>query len=139
MLRGKWCRPLVVAAFFALLVPLLLTGPGLYGDGGGNQYDIPERADLEYPNLSFMLNQLVARVEQEKTCPREAAQTSPVHQGSSIAVTIYLSDHMADAVQFLDENGASPRNVGQDYIEAYVPVTLLGLASERPGVTQVRG
>ena len=39
---------------------------------------------------------------------------------------------------FLEDNGGSPRNVGEDYIEAYVPVSLLGQVSERPGVIRVR-
>ena len=42
-------------------------------------------------------------------------------------------------MQFLQDNGGDPRNVGEDYIEAYVPVTLLGAVSEQPGVIRVRG
>ena len=41
-------------------------------------------------------------------------------------------------VEFLEDNGGDPRNVGEDYIEAYVPVTLLGELSEQPGVTRVQ-
>ena len=41
-------------------------------------------------------------------------------------------------VAFLEENGGDLRNVGEDYIEAYVPVMLLGPASEQPGVLRVR-
>ena len=40
-------------------------------------------------------------------------------------------------MSFLENKGGSPRNVGEDYIEAYVPVTLLGQASEQPGVIRV--
>ena len=53
-------------------------------------------------------------------------------------MTIYLSGSVGGVVAFLEENGGDPRNVGEDYIEAYVPVTLLGLASEQPGVLRVR-
>ena len=56
-----------------------------------------------------------------------------------MAVTIHLSGNMDDVVQFLEDNGGDPRNVGEDYIEAYVPVALLGQLSEQPGVTRVRG
>ena len=45
---------------------------------------------------------------------------------------------MDEVVSFLEDNGGSPRNVGEDYIEAYVPVTLLGQTSEQPGVIRVR-
>ena len=39
---------------------------------------------------------------------------------------------------YLEDNGGDPRNVGVDYIEAYVPVSLLGPLSLQPGVTQVQ-
>ena len=48
-------------------------------------------------------------------------------------MTIYLSGGVDEVVAFLEENGGDPRNVGEDYVEAYVPVSLLGLASEQPG------
>ena len=56
----------------------------------------------------------------------------------SLAVTIHLSGNVAEVVDFLEGNGGDPRNVGDDYIEAYVPVTLLGELSEQPGVLRVR-
>jgi hypothetical protein len=61
-----------------------------------------------------------------------------VSQEESVAVTIYLSGNVDEVVSFLEDNGGSPRNVGEDYIEAYVPVTLLGQTSEQPGVIRVR-
>ena len=45
---------------------------------------------------------------------------------------------MDAVVRFLEDNGGDPRNVGEDYIEAYVPVPLLGQLSEQPGVIRVR-
>ena len=36
------------------------------------------------------------------------------------------------------ENRSDPRNVGEDYVEAYVPVALLVEASRRPGVRRVQ-
>ena len=53
-------------------------------------------------------------------------------------MTFYLSGNVDEVVSFLEDNGGDPRNVGEDYIEAYVPVTLLGAASEQPGVLRVR-
>ena len=138
MRSGSWSRILLIVALVAVTIPLALTIPRASADGDDDQYTIPEKSDLKYPNLGYMLNQLVLRVEAGESLAEEAAGDSPVHQGSSMAVTIYLSDHVADAVQFLEDNGVSPRNVGQDYIEAYVPVTLLGVASKQPGVRRVR-
>ena len=89
---------------------------------------------MKYPNLGSRLDELVASVEAGQTTAQEAA----VHSGALVAVTIYLSGGVDEVVAFLEENGGDPRNVGEDYVEAYVPVTLLGPVSEQPGVLRVR-
>ena len=98
---------------------------------------LPEKPDLKYPNLGSNLDQLVASVEEGETSAKEATEDAPVHQEASVAVTIYLSGNLDDVVKFLEDNGGSPRNVGEDYIEAYVPVSLagagLGTARRHPG------
>ena len=99
---------------------------------------IPERRELKYPNLGSHLDQLATRVEEGEATAQDAAGEAPMHQGESVAVTIYLSGNVDDVVKFLEENGGDPRNVGEDYIEAYVPVTLLGRLSEQSGVLRVR-
>ena len=111
------------------------------GDGAGGDdqaLPIPDKEELNYPNLGSRLSGLVASVEAGKVTAREAAADTPVHSGESVAVTIYLSGSVDEVVAFLEENGGDPRNVGEDYIEAYVPVPLLGPVSERPGVIRVR-
>ena len=99
---------------------------------------LPEKPELKYPNLGSNLDQLVASVEEGETSAKEAAEDAPVHQEASIAVTIYLSGNVDDVVKFLEDNGGSARNVGEKYIEAYVPVSLLGQVSEQTGVIRVR-
>ena len=99
---------------------------------------IPDKGELKYPNLGSRLDELVASVESGQITPEEAAAEAPVHSGESVAVTIHLSGNAEDVVAYLEENGGDPRNVGEDHIEAYVPVTLLGPASEQPGVLRVR-
>ena len=99
---------------------------------------LPEKPELKYPNLGSNLDQLVASALEGETSAKEAAEDAPVHQEASVAVTIYLSGNLDDVVKFLEDNGGSPRNVGEDYIEAYVPVSLLGQVSERTGVIRVR-
>ena len=93
---------------------------------------------MKYPNLGSRLDELVASVEAGDAKAEEAASGAAMHSGASVAVTIYLSGGVDQVVAFLDENGGDPRNVGEDYVEAYVPVTLLGSASEQPGVLRVR-
>ena len=99
---------------------------------------IPEKRELRYPNLGSHLDQLAARVEEGEATAQEAAGETPMHREESVAVTIYLSGNVDEVVKFLEENGGDPRNVGEDYIEAYVPVSLLGPVSEQQGVLRVR-
>ena len=99
---------------------------------------VPEKGILKYPNLGSSLNQLVASVEEGQATAEKAAEGAAIHQGESVAVTIHLSGNADDVAQFLEDNGGDPRNVGEDYIEAYVPVIMLGPVSQRPGVIRVR-
>ena len=109
------------------------------GTGGDSQAPpIPDKGELKYPNLGSRLDGLVASVEGGQTTAEDSAKGAAVHSGASVAVTIYLSGSVDGVVAFLEENGGDPRNVGQDYIEAYVPVTLLGPVSDRTGVIRVR-
>ena len=115
----------------------LTAKPAVSGDVDG-QFIIPEKTELKYPNLGSSLDQMAATVEEGELSAREAAKDAPVSQEESVAVTIYLSGNVDEVVGFLEDNGGSPRNVGEDYIEAYVPVPLLGQVSEQPGVIRVR-
>ena len=109
------------------------------GTGGDDQaLPIPDKGELKYPNLGSRLDELVASVEAGQTTAQEAAEEAAVHSGALVAVTIYLSGGVDEVVAFLEENGGDARNVGEDYVEAYVPVTLLGPVSEQPGVLRVR-
>ena len=76
--------------------------------------------------------------KQGQATSKEAAGDAPMHSGESVAVTIYLTGNVDAVVSFLEDNGGDPRNVGEDYIEAYVPVAVawgngLGAAGRRPG------
>ena len=138
-------RFMAMAILAALAVTLGVALPGVSADGGegknGDQSQappIPDKTALNYPNLGSHLDQLVASVEAGQATSQDAAGDAPVHSGESVAVTIYLTGNVDEVVSFLENNGGDPRNVGEDYIEAYVPVTLLGQVSEQPGVVRVR-
>ena len=115
--------------------------------------DQEEEADLppitktppKYPNLDSNLNRLL---EQPRTVGAPAAgqhQPSTAGGGSSpappaepVLVTFYIEPEQVAAVeQYLEDNDVFIRNVGEDWIEAHVPPTLLPAASERPGVRRV--
>ena len=132
---------LATAILIALAVTLAVALPGVSADGGedGNKdLAIPEKAELKYPNLGSSLDQLVTRFEEGEAPAAPSAGNAPALRAESVAVTIYLSGNVDDVVSFLEDNGGDPRNVGEDYIEAYVPVKLLGPVSEQPGVIRVR-
>ena len=55
-----------------------------------------------------------------------------------VLVTFYIEPEQVAAVrQFLEDNDVFVRNVGEDWIEAHVPPSLLPAASEQPGVRRV--
>ena len=139
MLCKRHFRFPAIAILAALVVVLVLALPGVSADGDEDQAPpIPEKADLKYPNLGSSLDQLVTRVEGGEATAEDAAAGASMHLEESVAVTIYLSGNVDDVVQFLEDFGGDPRNVGEDYIEAYVPVSLLGPVSEQLGVLRVR-
>ena len=81
-----------------------------------------------------------ARLAAQEAAGRAAANRAPMRQGAMVAVTLRISDKSkAETLSgFLRANGGDPRNAGEDYIEAYVPASLLVEASTRPGVVRVQ-
>ena len=93
----------------------------------------------KYPNMDSSLNRIVEQVQTGQFTAQAAASNAPVNSGASVAVTLYITEGYADSIaNYLTDNGASPRNVGIDYIEAYVPVSLLADASLQEGVVSIR-
>ena len=134
----KLPRALVIATLLTLAISLEVATHNVYGDDEDSLPTLPEKTELKYPNLGSNLDQLAANALKGKTSAREAAEDAPARRMPPVAVTIYLSGNVDAVVKFLEENGGSPRNVGEDYIEAHLPVSLLGSVSEQPGVIRVR-
>ena len=148
----------LIAALAATLLLLSLTNSGqVAAQTGGtltpsptpdqpidsSDQDIPPLEDKidppQYPNMDSKLNRIVERVQSGQFTAQAAAADAPVHSGASVAVTLYITEGYADAIAaYLTDNGASPRNIGVDYIEAYVPVSLLADASLQEGVISIR-
>ena len=89
-------------------------------------------------NLDSMLSQLASSVQGGYSTAHDAASQAPMHADDSVAVTFYLNGDTAPLLAFLRANGGDPRNIGDDYVEAYVPVALLAEASEQPNVVRVQ-
>ena len=96
----------------------------------------------QYPNMDSNLSRIVQDAEASGFTAQAitaAVRSAPIHREQSVAVTLYIEEGYADAISaYLSDNGASPLNIGADYIEAYVPVSLLSAASEREGVASIR-
>ena len=127
----------ILVGVLLVLATLSAAASLAYADDGDVEIAVPERPEQQYPNLGSSLNQLIASVEAGQATGK-AADNAPVHSAEEVAVTIYLSGVTDGVVASLEEHGVSPRNVGDGYIEAYLPVALLGPVSELPGVIRVR-
>ena len=112
------------------------------GDDFGDQQLPPFEGKLnppQYPNIDSNLNRIAEQAQSGQFTAQAAAANAPVHNGASVAVTFYVTESYAhDLWDWLEESGASPRNIGADYIEAYIPVGLLPEASQQEGVVSVR-
>ena len=154
MSRKHLVRVLTVLVLAALVLPLALVGVRAAGEPAGRGVsllpvpqetptspdlpgEVPEQSVPTYPNLEYHLDQLASQVERGEVSPRQAALETPLHEGEAVLVTFWLSGNADGVAEFLEGNGADVRNMGEDYIEAYVPVALLGPASEQPGVLRV--
>ena len=98
---------------------------------------IPKKSEVKLPKADSTLNNLVDRVESGEITAEEAAEEAPLHRGESVGVIIILSGNVEGVAAFLKANRASNINAGDDYIEAFVPILLLGQTSEQPGVLRV--
>ena len=108
-------------------------------EGIQEETDLPpiDKDPPDYPNLDSNLN----RLAETAAAVRRSASADGNGSGETaepVLVTFYIEpDHVADVHRYLTDNGVFVRHVGDDYIEAHVPLGLLGAASERPGVQRV--
>ena len=92
-----------------------------------------------FPNLDSTLVLAVEQIESGYLSAQSAAAALPLNVDDSIGVTVHIREGYVETVsEFLTGAGASVRNTGTDYIEAYVPVSLLPSASEQEGVISIR-
>lgn len=159
-IRGGAALALSIAAIAALALLIGLASAGVGSAQAQQAADTPTPAptvapvpsvtfqeaqfELELPervpplgNLDSTLSHIARQVQLGYSTAHAAAE-APLHQDDSVAVTFYTQGNAAPLVSFLYDNGADPRNIGEDYVDAYVPVDLLAEASERTGVVSAR-
>ena len=110
------------------------------GSGIENLQPIEGKLNLpQYPNMDSNLNRIIQQMQTGQFTAQAAAANAPIHREESVAVTLYVTEGYAqDVWDWLEESGAAPRNIGIDYIEAYIPVSLLAETSQQEGVISVR-
>ena len=121
--------------------------PAQPADNDAEAADLPPivKVPPKHPNLDSNLNRMVEEAgtggqsevgQQANTTGSAGGASAP--SGEPVLVTFYIEAEQVAAVrQFLEDNDVFIRNAGEDWIEAHVPLALLGAASERPGVRRV--
>ncbi len=105
--------------------------------GQSNLPPLPPKEPPQYPNLDSNLNRL-AEVASSTLTPAGTDAARSNQDDEPVLVTFYIESGRVDDVrEYLEDNGIFVRNVGEDYIEAHVPPSQLGAASEQPGVLRV--
>ena len=119
---------------FIALVSSVEPGEAAHERQLGEGLPLPDKPT--YPHLDSQLNLMVERIGQ--MTPQAIADAAPLYQDASVAVTIRISANVPGVAEFLTLNGAKVANIGTDYIEAYVPVTLLARLAEQDDVLRVQ-
>ena len=69
----------------------------------------------KYANMDSNLNRIVEQVESGQFTAQAAAANAPIHREESVAVTLYITEgYTQDVWDYLEQSGASPRNIGID-------------------------
>ena len=126
---------------------VLTATPALAADGArdgqrpaAQARDAARRASRALPRLDAQLNRLVAELGAPRSDPAAVAREAPLARDSSVAVKVRLVDGTAPATlaAFLGQRGALVANVGNDGLEAYVPVAALPDLAAQPAIASVR-
>ena len=107
-------------------------------DNYEEETDLPPivKTPPQYPNLDSNLNRLVDEASSAQETRSADGGTSQTAE--PVLATFYIEpERVADVREYLEANGVFVRNVGEDYIEAHVPPSMLGAASEQPGILRV--
>ena len=132
---------ILIGLFLYLALTSIFPASTAYADTGdpeipSSQPPEPPSGKPRHPDLDSSLNKLVDQIGSLRT--QDIASTAPVSIGDLVAVTVRISSHSSSTVDFMQSVGAIVANIGTDYIEAYVPVTVLVALSERDGVLKVK-
>ena len=126
---------ILLAAALSLIAgaPVAADDDDLPGALSGSLPDKPK-----YPRLDSQLNRLAAQAAESGQGGGDVITTSALmYSGTSVAVTVHLSSGSDAIAAFITEGGGIAATVGEDYVEAYVPPSILAALSELVGVLRV--
>ena len=90
-----------------------------------------------FANLEASLDAVADSVQDGQAAVLDAVGAAPLSQGDAVAVSVYADSDISDAKTFLETNGVSIDYAGADWLEAYVPASLLRALSQRNDVIRV--
>ena len=100
-------------------------------------FPIPTKREPPHPKLDSALNQLLSKIESGAITDTEAAAQTPLNREGTVGVTIRLSGDPDQTLALLEAHDITPRHTAEDYIEAFVPLSLLPALSEQDHVLRV--
>ena len=100
-------------------------------------FPIPAKQAPTHPKLDSALNQLLSKIESGTITDTEAAAQTPLNREGTVGVTIRLSGDPDQTLALLEAHDITPRHTAEDYIEAFVPLSLLPVLSEQDHVLRV--
>ena len=100
-------------------------------------FPIPAKREPPHPKLDSALNQLLSKIESGALTDTEAAGQTPLNREGTVGVTIRLSGDPDQTLALLEAHDITPRHTAEDYIEAFVPLSLLPALSEQDHVLRV--
>ena len=143
-------RRLTFQLVLGLVVIGFLAGGGVSAGTGSDKSTSPSDSgdeELAYPVLGSILSSVATEAEEDDD-PEYSALTEepfavPAIDGDSVIVSVYLDGTAADgestaAAQFLKREGVRYFHAQADYLEADVPLDLLGELSSQPGIWRIR-
>ena len=100
-------------------------------------FPIPAKKTPAHPKLDSALNQLLSKIDSGALTDTEAAAQTPLNREGTVGVSIRLSGDPAQTLALLKDQDITPRHIADDYIEAFVPLSLLPALSKQDHVLRV--